>query len=451
MLASKELTIYDSWDINYPSIPTRSRLFQLEPIGIGTPYVESLTSYLARLVESHTVLLGDLAKQEIKPVVPKNYKSRDLFCIKHRTGTVNGTGVIALDLVQALEKLTFREDLTFLTLLKWSQVFPQRQLTRPVKAWCPACYQDWYSQNQVIYDPLLWFFQEVNICLKHKIPLKTCCPHCYSELPPLASNSRPGYCSGCERWLGQEMSINITALENKSWQVWVMNNLGSIVANSPNLSHIAKEQVAQSLQLSIEQTTQGNIAAFARFIGLPKNQVWMWSKGQVLPQLSVLLKICYLLNLSLLEFLTNDKLKVNSCSDLKFVNQERVILKKRITNLIFVEKSLKSILSESPEKPPSLTAVAKQLGFNRRTLTRSFPELCQAISARYLEYRKSCRLQKIQQFTLEIEQAVVELNKKGIYPSESNVSKLLSQPGYFREKEVRAALNKARQKLGIKR
>ena len=52
---------------------------------------------------------------------------------------------------------------------------------------------------------------------------------------------------------------------------------------------------------------------------------------------------------------------------------------------------------------------------------------------------------------MEIERAVVELNKQGIYPSESNVSKLMSQPGYFREKEVRAALKKARQQLGIKR
>lgn len=451
MSASKELIIYDFWEINYPIIPTRSRLFPIEPIGVSTPLVESLSSYLMRLAASHTVLLRVLAKQEIRSVIPKSYKSGDLFCIKHRTGTVNGTGVIAFDLVQALEKLTFRKDLTFLTLLKWSQVFPQRQLTRPVKAWCPICYQNWFSDNKIIYDPLLWSFQEVNICLKHKIPLKTCCPHCYSELPPLASNSRPGYCNYCEQWLGQEISINITALENENWQVWVINNLGSILANSPNLSIIAKEQVAQSLQASIEQTTQGNIAAFARLIGFPKNQVWMWSKGKVLPQLSVLLKICYLFNLSLLEFLTNNKLKLNFCSNSKSVNQDRISLKKRISNLIFVEKSLKSILSESPEKPPSLTAVAKQLGFNRRTLTRSFPELCQAISARYLEYRKSCRLQKIQQCTLEIEQAVVELDKKGIYPSESNVSKLLSQPGYFREKEVRAALNKARQKLGIKR
>ena len=95
--------------------------------------------------------------------------------------------------------------------------------------------------------------------------------------------------------------------------------------------------------------------------------------------------------------------------------------------------------------------MAKQLGFHRRTLTRRFPQLCQAISARYLEHRTSQYLQKMQQCRAEIEQAVIELRQQGVYPSESNVSKLLSQPGYFREQEMRAALNKARQEMSRKK
>ena len=65
---------------------------------------------------------------------------------------------LLFDLVKALSKLTFREDLMFLTLSKWSEVFPQRQLNRPVKAWCPGCYQDWHLQNKIIYEPLFVVF-----------------------------------------------------------------------------------------------------------------------------------------------------------------------------------------------------------------------------------------------------------------------------------------------------
>jgi TniQ len=35
--------------------PAHSRLYHLEPIGIGTPSVESLTSYIARLAAAHSV------------------------------------------------------------------------------------------------------------------------------------------------------------------------------------------------------------------------------------------------------------------------------------------------------------------------------------------------------------------------------------------------------------
>ena len=120
----------------------------------------------------------------------------------------------------------------------------------------------------------------------------------------------------------------------------------------------------------------------------------MWSKGQVLPQLSALLKICYLLNLSLLDFLTKDNFKVAISRDSKTPSTEKIRSKNKINDLITIEKTLKAILSKFYEQPPSLTAVAKELKINRRTITRRFPELCQAISNRYLKYRKSHRLQK---------------------------------------------------------
>ena len=51
MLASA-LETYESWDLKKLVIPSRSRLYQLEPIGIGTPLVESLTGYISRLAEA---------------------------------------------------------------------------------------------------------------------------------------------------------------------------------------------------------------------------------------------------------------------------------------------------------------------------------------------------------------------------------------------------------------
>nr|MCM0593874.1 TniQ family protein [Gloeotrichia echinulata DEX184] len=52
-----------------PLTPKHSRLFHLEPIGVGTFYVESLTSYIARLAEAHSVLPGALLALEVKPLI----------------------------------------------------------------------------------------------------------------------------------------------------------------------------------------------------------------------------------------------------------------------------------------------------------------------------------------------------------------------------------------------
>ena len=58
---------YEEWDMNIPPIPPRSRLYRLEPIGIATPYVESLTSYITRLAEEHCLTLKALVMGEIFP------------------------------------------------------------------------------------------------------------------------------------------------------------------------------------------------------------------------------------------------------------------------------------------------------------------------------------------------------------------------------------------------
>ncbi|MEM9271562.1 MAG: hypothetical protein AAGA80_01180, partial [Cyanobacteria bacterium P01_F01_bin.143] len=52
-MLSSDLEIYESCDLGRPQFPTRSRLYHLEPVGIGTPHVESLTSYISRLAEAH--------------------------------------------------------------------------------------------------------------------------------------------------------------------------------------------------------------------------------------------------------------------------------------------------------------------------------------------------------------------------------------------------------------
>jgi hypothetical protein len=55
------------WDLARPAIPSRGRLYSLEPVGIDTPEAESLTSYVSRLAEAHSVRVPDLVMHELLP------------------------------------------------------------------------------------------------------------------------------------------------------------------------------------------------------------------------------------------------------------------------------------------------------------------------------------------------------------------------------------------------
>jgi hypothetical protein len=57
----------ESWDLSPVRISPRSRLYRLDPIGVGTAAVEGLTSYVMRLAAAHAVWIGNLAGRELFP------------------------------------------------------------------------------------------------------------------------------------------------------------------------------------------------------------------------------------------------------------------------------------------------------------------------------------------------------------------------------------------------
>ena len=134
-----ELEIYDH--IIFPKtlkIPKRSRLYFLEPIGVGTPYTESLSSYLTRLAQEHCVTPKKLIMGEIAPLIMvNNYRSEMLsknvstiFGNSDAKPAINGMRDMTSSLVDALENLTLRQDLKFLSCLTWKGIIKQRGLFR---------------------------------------------------------------------------------------------------------------------------------------------------------------------------------------------------------------------------------------------------------------------------------------------------------------------------------
>ncbi|QMS92344.1 TniQ family protein [Nostoc edaphicum CCNP1411] len=458
-MLSDSSSIHELWDLEKPIIPERSCLHHLNPVGVGSPLVESLTSYVARLAKSHNVFLGVLISRELAPLIEKVYVKTSagmgLRALFNRATALNGTGIMAKDFVQALEKLTLQKNLQFLTLLFWADVILPKELFRDNKSWCPVCYQEWNLSQKEIYDPLLWTISIVKFCPQHNKFLCERCPNCHQKISLLTWKTQPGYCSNCGGWLGKNSSTTsyIESHDSKylskkelQWETWVAQVIGELIASTPYLASAPpKENIAKSLGRAIEIVTDGNIAAFASLVELPKNTVWMWQRGKALPRVDLLLKICHFLGVSLLDFLTSEDIG-NLVKTILNQSQQRS-RRTRISPKSFdyeqVQDALVTVLANDEIPPLTMKEAAQRLGYDRRTIFQHFPELCRDISAKYLNYSKELRLTNIELSCREVQDIAVILCDKGVYPTENLVSKSMTKPGYLRYKEVRATLQQA--------
>lgn len=230
-IKSSELVALDS-------LPPRSTLFSLEPIGIGTPDVESLISYFLRLSEAHCVKLNSLYQFLLRLVMIKYSRTRlpkSRISVKlHEKLLIENLGNAAL------AHLTHLKDLGHLTFSYWRKTIYFHSHLRSRRAWCPECFQDWADNGQPIYDKLLWTIPEVKICNKHLRPLDTHCPHpgCNAETPPLESSTQVGICSRCGGWLGNRGNINLSPLSDRELenQKWVSKQVGHLLSHSASIN-----------------------------------------------------------------------------------------------------------------------------------------------------------------------------------------------------------------------
>lgn len=457
-MSGKQFKTFQTLNLDNVALNQFSKLYSLNPIGIGNPLIESLTSYISRLAYAHCVYPGILMKKIIQSLVNKKYSSNNLYQIYSHTGVINGTGEMALDIANALVKLTFNENLILLSLSSFSEIFPNRGLLNKYRAWCPQCYESWKVNQQEIYEPLLWSIKDVNICSVHKILLQKSCPYCHKKNHHLAWNTKPGYCSQCGAWLGKKEINCISSLDNQvqeelNWDLWVTHNLGQLLTNNV-LSPIifSKDIISKSLLLYAQEKTEGNIAAFARQLEMPKNTVWLWCKGKNQPSLEMLLRICYRLETSLWDFLTKDNCSYleKNTSYIGVPPKLKSKAKGKNIDLDKMKQYLEDILEKEDSSPISMVQVAKQSSFNRRTLYLHFPELCQKIAAKHSQYRNTMHLKAIEESCEEVRRAVYQLHSEGKFPSEQRVLKRVLKPGFFRYQVVKQSFFKARNELGIK-
>ena len=291
---------YEVWTVAPPEIPPRSVLYHLSPIAVGTPWVESLTSYLARLAEAHSISCGMLLKCLLLPCVPKVQWRCQVEGKRSPTGVasapygayfINGLGVSPGLWVRTVEAMTCCRNMECLTMLKWRHIFSYQGLLRKRRAWCSACFEDWSSSAKPIYEPLAWALRPFSVCPTHRQALSQVCPNCHRRMPVLSGTLRVGYCSRCKKCLRasgrdhKETSPPPRGGPNEDAWLWMSRAIGDLLAASLSLGDPPTPTLMrQNIQCCIDKVAGGNLCGFARFAGVSPQGIEDWLDGNTVPR-----------------------------------------------------------------------------------------------------------------------------------------------------------------------
>ena len=433
-------------DLLPPPVSTRSRLYSLAPIGIGTPDVESLESYTTRLAWLHGVNPGVLMAREITRLVdPTDCETTEYRKVPGRGHTISSVGLAAERWVNALEQLTLRSDLRLLTLQPWRRVLAGHGLARKAKAWCPHCLEE----DAVPYDRLAWTLGAVRACARHRVRLSERCPECEAKLPSRGYTAKPGFCSKCSSGLARPKSqAHEDGAPDDALERAVANaaGLGKLLAVGDQGHLVGPERVWKAVpelrrlcKLQRVPLRWGrDKKAAARLAANPSLAESGLAPDDRVPVLASMFLICENAGVSLYDFLITPL-------DALVVHPKRVADRVRGTgrhrsSADVVVPKLRRFVEERQEPPPPLLTVAKMLGASASTLRCFAPELCRIVVDRHREHILSIARERRQRLRDEVWRVASGLKSAGSPPKEAVVAKLLEQPGAMRDPVARQAL-----------
>ena len=447
--------IRNSWPTPLPEeyVLPRSRLYDLAPYEIGTPWCESLTGYINRLGWTHHVPPRALVAQEIVPRLDEHQRLAapvGVFGTKWAM-SLNGAGAATRPWIKVLGYLTTRFDFHLLTLPSWVGDLSPRWQLRETPAWCPVCLTDWQTMGYPLYQPLLWMIRVITICPRHKIPLISHCFHCQKpQLVFAPSKKRPGECTSCGQWLGKETNSDQDVSEELvTWQEWIWERLKELQAASFAAGVLTWEPFFRHLATYLHE--QKGYSRLAQATGIERTVLYRWvdPADAYNPALETILKFCYVCQVTPLQVMNGQldplQLIVQRGTELRSPlphRQNRRLDRERC------QVALHAAFDDKNE-PLALSYVAQQLGYeDARQLMYHFPEECKLVAQRAKAYRQQRKAQRLAQVRENIQKVVLSLHTQGIYPSLHKVQSFLPR-GLMKSPEAREAWHDALQGIGF--
>ncbi|MBF0328030.1 MAG: TniQ family protein [Nitrospirae bacterium] len=435
-----------------------SYLSSLNPEGLGTPLAESVTSYIPRLCKLHSIsfstFLSDILFPKMGTLSLVNSIKRGCSRVYTRPYAFNGVSNFTEKIIHTLELLTLQKNLIYITLLPLRNIISCQNVFRHYRAWCPICLAERKDRALTIYEPLVWTIKAVRSCLVHHISLRTQCHKCGNMLPVIARHVQNGFCSTCGHWLGLTDTNNKYPVDPiPDFDSWKDRNIGELISILPETINITRNETLRTvLTEHINLHYKGSASAYARSAKIPKATISRWQAGTALPSLENLLKISYRSQTPLADLITKGRLQKDA-KVFDYQDSESLFpASPRKTNdfdYAYVKRHLESVLKSKSENPLSMTKVAENLGYTKKTLYKHFYVLCRHISAKAACHRKARKEQRLGQERLFVEKVAEQLHIEGVYPSYDAIENAAPKKGIMRSHESRDAWKNKLREFGF--
>lgn len=278
-------------------------LYGRRPKGVGTPLLESLSAYFARVCEARSISVVDALDVFVRPLVsPKLLRSRQhlpRYLKTHIAGDFDGMTWRAQAAVRALEVLTEEADLAVHTCLSWRRLFTPRSsgaIRWRCKRWCALCLDAWERGGSEPWEPLLFRLEPVERCPIHRVRLSERCPSCRGTQPMVVQRVPLSYCHHCGARLHvgdplRESGCFDTSREGDAvWEWWVSVVLGQMLSG-----HVESEQLADPsgfaslIDRAVDTFGMNSLAAA---LGFKRNVLRQWRRFIKRPWLRTFVRMC---------------------------------------------------------------------------------------------------------------------------------------------------------------
>ncbi len=418
------------------TIPDRSVLVPLKPIGLGTMYVESLSSYFQRLADQHDVSPKVIAREFILPRLGFNNRVGEVQTDRYwRSSFFSGMGEVPEQWCRILGDLTGITGLRRLTLLPLHGLIGMHGSASRERRWCPHCITESEARGQP-YGQLLWEIGCVKACPKHEIHLVSshgCGPE--EAIAPLRIKPLPHLCWSC----GVRLSLSADDCVSAAFdsEVRFARAVGEVLTG-PIFSdgpHEVGRTIADFLTDAIQSVEGGYGDRAVRRTGASKSDISGWKSGQHLPSLPQAYMLANAYNAQLSDALVG-RGGYRRVSVLEGAKPRRVSYTpyRDRPPLWHSEEDRIAILRAAV--PPSAAQAAGMLGTSVRELRRLYPDYCHQVVERHAQWRKGEADRHREERLLVVEELVRQMVCEGVIPTIARLEeRLVGVPKAFLFKE----------------